>query len=184
MADEGVVYEVRYGLTASNVALILLSVVFAAAAVVLPELPLVVRVAGVVLFGAGTLIFLVGIVRRQAALRVDARGLTVGGSPVRYRATTLFVPWDELAVVVVWRQRLPHGVSMRHIAVARRPGSPPLPDQRMGVVGHVTLNRLAPNMPADVAATSRPVAGWKLDVDRLRATIQANAPHVQVMVND
>jgi hypothetical protein len=40
-----------------------------------------------VFFGSGALVFIASIATGWMALRVDASGITLGGSPGRYRAT-------------------------------------------------------------------------------------------------
>ena len=87
---------------------------------------LVLRVVTLVFFGGALLVLIATTASRQVALRVDASGVLLGGSPARYRATTRLIPWADISEIVLWRQPLPHGRRMLYVGVSRRPGAPPL----------------------------------------------------------
>ncbi len=109
MAREAAVYEERYRWsrrTASVVAAGVLAVLVAVG-VEIPLLPTL------ILLAAGVLALLWGAVSRRVAVRVDARGVTLGGSPLRYRSTTLLVPWADITNVLLWQHLLPPARSSR-----------------------------------------------------------------------
>jgi hypothetical protein len=81
----------------------------------------------IALFAAGGLVLLWGAAQYRVALRVDARGVTLGGSPPHYRATTAVVPWTDIVSVMLWRQVLPTGALMPYLGLERRPGAAALP---------------------------------------------------------
>jgi hypothetical protein len=83
-AEPGV-YVARYGWNGRSGALITGAAVFVLIAVTAP-MSLALRVVTLVLFGGGALVFTEGIAARRVALRVDASGITLGGSPGRYRS--------------------------------------------------------------------------------------------------
>ncbi|QFG22549.1 hypothetical protein [Actinomadura sp. WMMB 499] len=137
----------------------------------LPDVSLLVRVLGGGLFGTTTLLFLAFMVLRRVAFRVDAKGITVAGNPLRYRATLLFVPWQEVQTVVLWKQHLAQ--NMPYVGIQRnedaRPGK--------GGRGHdPVLRAAAPHVPTEIVRSSRAVNGWRLDRDRLAAAVAPLRP--------
>jgi hypothetical protein len=46
--------------------------------------------------GYGALLSVIVPSSRKVALRIDADGITLGGSPMRYKATTRVVEWREV----------------------------------------------------------------------------------------
>jgi hypothetical protein len=87
VSPEPGVYVARYGWNGRSGGLIIGAAVFVLIAVTVP-MSLALRVVTLVLFGGGALVFIASIATRRVALRVDARGITLGGSPGRYRSTT------------------------------------------------------------------------------------------------
>jgi hypothetical protein len=172
-----VVYEERYGVTIKNIAVVGICALLAGSAPLLEML--VLQVAAVVLFGGAAIVLLAGMLSRHVALRLDPEGITLGGIPLRYRATTVTMPWSDVTAVVLWRQKLPHGNTMSHIGLARRAGLPPVPGLAAGSISREITERLIPEVPSEVAVNSRAVNGWRVHVPRLAATIRAVAPHVE-----
>lgn len=73
---------------------------------------------------------------RKVVFRADPEGVTLGGSPFRYQATTRFFPWAEIEKIVLWQRAIPLTVGrwtlfslgpLRYVGVARRPGILPYP---------------------------------------------------------
>src|SRR6202167_4728462 len=126
--DPGV-YVARYGWNGRSGSLIIGAAVFVLVALTVP-MSMALRVVTLVLFGGGGLVFIAGIASRRVALRVDASGVTLGGSPGRYRSTTILIPWADIREIVLWRQPMPYGRSIRYIGVARRKGTRPLAGRR------------------------------------------------------
>lgn len=142
-------------------------------------MPMAFRIADIAFFGGGGVLMLAIGGSRQLALRVDARGVTLGGVPPRHRSTTTFVPWADIESVVLWKQVLPpFGRSMPYIGLVRRPGAPALagpPEQR---AARGVSAALALPVSAGTLSASRAVNGWRLDGQRLAAAIHQFAPGV------
>lgn len=179
MADhDSPAYEARYGWDPKTTAIIVVSLLFAAA-LFLPGMPLIARIAGWPLFGGGALLMAYGSLSRKVAFRVDETGVLLGGSPARYRATTAHIPWADITDVVLWRQQA-GTTSVPYIGVVRREGAPALPGD--GPVAHAVLAHLVP-VPPGVAVSSRARNGWRLDERRLSAAVAHFAPGVPVRVH-
>lgn len=173
--DDPYVYEARYGLGGRTGVMIVISLVFAALGL-LPGLSAGVRITCVALFGGGGLLMLGVAATRQVAFRVDASGVTLGGMPPRYRSGTRFCPWADIERVVLWRQRLPHGASMRYVGLVRRADAPPLAGRRAALAGRVAARALTPGISGDTLMASRAINGWRLDEARLASAVGHFAP--------
>jgi hypothetical protein len=173
------VYEERYAWNRRTKSVVIGGVVAVAASigVAMPLVPTI------VLFGGGLLAVLWGLLRRRIALRVDAAGVTLGGSPLRYRATTAVVPWADIVTVVLWRQVLAAGPLMPHLGLQRRPGAAPLAVPA-GRPGPAAAGGLVPDIPTDVLAASRAVDGWRLNRRGLARAVTGFAPGVWVLDHD
>jgi hypothetical protein len=182
VSPEPGVYVARYGWNGRSGGLIIGAAVFVLIAVTVP-MSLALRVVTLVLFGGGALVFIASIATRRVALRVDARGITLGGSPGRYRSTTRLIPWADVREVVLWRQPMPYGRSVRYVAVARHRGAPPLAGRRGRRAGQVTARGLTP-VSGDVLLASRAANLWRLDTDRMTAAVAHFAPGVRVVDQD
>jgi hypothetical protein len=169
------VYEARYGPNLKNVAFLVTCLVFVSAAF-LPDMPFVGRVLLVVFFGLGVVMALLFMVDRRVALRVDAKGITLAGGNLRYKALLLSVPWEEVDAVVLWRQH--SAANLPYVGLQLRPDSPTL--QQHQVVARRAMRTLAPHVPPEVALFSRPVNGWRLDKERLRSAVAHFAPSVEI----
>jgi hypothetical protein len=180
-AEPGV-YVARYGWNRRSGSLILGAAVFVLVALTVP-MSLALRVVTLVFFGGGVLVVIANIASRRVALRVDADGITLGGSPGRYRSTTRLIPWADIREVVLWRQPMPYGRSIRYVAVARRHGAPPLAGRRGQRAGQVTARTLTP-VSGDTLLASRAANLWRLDADRMSAAVAHFAPGVRVIDHD
>ena len=168
-------YEARYGWDRRTVGVVAVSAVFTVA-LLLPGIPLAARILGLPLFGAGGLFMAYVALSRKVAFRVDETGVLLGGSPVRYAATTGHVPWADITGFVLWRQQA-GDASLPYVGVTRREGAPALPGD--GPTARAVLAHLVP-VPADVATASRAVTGWRLDKNRLVAAVAHFAPGIPV----
>jgi hypothetical protein len=180
-AEPGV-YVARYGWNGRSGGLVIGAAVFVLIAVTVP-MSLALRVVTLVLFGGGALVFIASIATRRVALRVDASGITLGGSPGRYRSTTRLIRWADVREVVLWRQPMPYGRSVRYVAVARHRGAPPLAGRRGRRAGQVTARALTP-VSGDTLLASRAANLWRLDPDRMTAAVAHFAPGVRVVDKD
>lgn len=168
------VYEARYGFTPKSTFVVIVAAA-GSAAVILLDFSLFLRIATLALFGVGGLWYLIGLLSRKVALRVDRDGITLGGKPPRYKATTRFIPWAEVETVVLFTQVIPtlHGtVKMRHVGVQRKPGTSPAPTGIQRVARILTTD-----VPADVVMSSTAVNGWRLDE---RALSDALPPQIRL----
>ncbi|SDL02687.1 hypothetical protein [Streptomyces indicus] len=170
------VYQARYGWDRKTIAVVTISVIFTTM-LLLPGVPLLARVLGLPLFGAGGLFMAYTALSRKVAFRVDATGVLLGGNPARYRATTVHVPWGDITGFVLWRQSVGGGATLPYIGIARHADAPALPGDRP--MARAAVNWLVP-VPAEVAMCSRAVNGWHLDVDQLTAAVAYFAPGVPV----
>ena len=181
-AEPGV-YVARYGWNRRSGSLIIGAAVFVLLALTVP-MSLALRVVTLVFFGGGALVFVAIIATRRVALRVDAGGVTLGGSPGRYRSTTCLIPWADIREVVLWRQPMPYGRSMRYVGVARRKGARPLAGRRGQRAGKMTARTLTPGVSGDTLLASRAVNLWRLDAHRMAASVAHFAPGVRVIDQD
>jgi hypothetical protein len=182
VSPEPGVYVARYGWNGRSGGLIIGAAVFVLIAVTVP-MSLALRVVTLALFGGGALVFIASIATRRVALRVDASGITLGGSPGRYRSTTRLIPWADVREVVLWRQPVPYGHSVRYVAVARHKGAPPLAGRRGRRAGQVAARALTP-VSGDMLLASRAANLWRLDTDRMTAAVAHFAPGVRVVDKD
>ncbi|MGW7362343.1 hypothetical protein ACWGI8_02705 [Streptomyces sp. NPDC054841] len=174
------VYEARYGFDRRTVAVLGGSALFCAC-LLIPGVGFSwgQRIAVVVLFGGGGLLMAAGALTRKVAFRVDESGVLLGGSPLRYRATTVHVPWEDITAVVLWQQHVQHA-TIPWIGVARPEGAPPLPGPGQGRLARAVGGALAP-VPVDLLLASRAVNGWRLDKGRLGAAVAHFAPGMQIV---
>ncbi|MGX1543693.1 hypothetical protein [Streptomyces adustus] len=178
--SEAPVYEALYGFDRRTISVLAISALFSVLLLVHSSgVPLGLRIVGLLLFGGGGLLMAAGALTRKTAFRVDATGILLGGSPVRYRATTAHVPWQDITAVVLWQQPVPHSV-LPWVGVARREGAPPLPGSGQGRITRSIGEALTP-VPAELLVASRAVNGWRLDRSRLATAVAYFAPGVQVV---
>jgi len=178
--DAGVVenngeYVERFGFSWRTGLRIAICVVFVVIALAVP-MSIALRVAGVVFFGAGALVFVRVAASREVALRVNASGVTLGGSPLRYAATTEHLPWADIEAMVLWEQHV-RTATLRYIGVQRGPHAPPPRGSRLG---DTISTSLVPHVPADLVRSSRLVAGWRLDARRLAEAVARFSPGTRI----
>jgi len=174
-AEPGV-YVARYGWNRRSGTLIIGAALFVLIAITAP-MSLVLRVVTIVVFGGGVLLLTGSIATRRVALRVDAAGVTLGGSPARYRSTTSQVPWAEIKEVVLWRQPMPYGRSVGYIGLVHRQHAHPPARRR----GQRIAGALAPSVSADTLMASRAINLWRLDAPRMAAAVAHFAPGIRVV---
>lgn len=139
MPAEPGVYEARYGWTPLMGVAMAGDAAFVLAAVLL-AMPLVMRVPEIAFFGYAGVVCLAYVVSKKIAIRADQSGVTLGGSPWRYRSTTSFFPWADITKIVVWQVDWPFillrwtlfSVPIRYIGLQRRAGATPRPSRRSG----------------------------------------------------
>jgi len=120
----------------------------------------------------------VGLAVRRTAFRADYVGITLGadlrdGWTLRWDRA-VFVPWPDVEQIVIYPgPGFPAGSRARRIGIQRRQDTPELS----------AGDRPAPGCPLPRVTTSatRPVAGWRLDRDRLAAVTAMVAPGVPVV---
>jgi hypothetical protein len=171
MIERGSEYVERFGFSRRSVLIILASVIFVALALVVPE-PAASRIVMVVFFGGGGLLSVLTAASRKVALRVDASGVTLGGSPFRYAATTEHVPWSDVNAIVLWHQQV-RTARLPYFGIERRPEA--FVPWSSGL-GESISRRLVPHVPADVARFSRPMTGWRVNRQQLAAAVERFSP--------
>jgi hypothetical protein len=117
--------------------------------------------------------YLLPVVRRQVALRVDEQGIFLGGggrSSGMFPGPTLLVPWQDTAAIVLYSGS---GGIGRSIGVHRHPHAAPMTRR---------LDRPARDCPVPgvTIGTSRWLAGWDLDREKLRAAVAQFCPAVPI----
>ncbi|MGW1542433.1 hypothetical protein ACWCPM_19730 [Streptomyces sp. NPDC002309] len=117
--------------------------------------------------------------KRLVAFRVDDQGVTLGGAPARHEKQTAFVPWRDIAAVVVWQQKTADLKHMNYIGLRRRAGAPDLPGPNASLAREQT-GRLAPHIDHELFRASRHINLWTLDRERLVNAVRAFAPHVPI----
>jgi hypothetical protein len=153
---------------------------FVLAGIALPAMPLPLRVIIVAVFGCGAFLSVIVPVSRKVALRIDASGLTLGGNPLRYRATTRVVPWPEVQRVFLWRRR----PGVRYLGVERRPEAPPLSPGGTGKADrpafYTSPNPQVPS-PTLKVGTTRGMQAFSVEDARLSEAIAHYAPSVGIV---
>jgi hypothetical protein len=196
---ESPAYLARFGFDQRTVLVLAVSVVFVLLMVWLPTDPRgaagmfrwlgsgglwAVKVAGLLLFGAGGAVFAFVAARGGVALNVDRQGITLGNPKIGQPGMTnqpVQVTWDDVTEVVLFDQyhaggRQPYlGVRLRRDA--RATATTFNPESRLWS----TNRKLMGHVPEDILVRSRPVSGWRLDEQRLSEAITSYAPHVRVV---
>jgi hypothetical protein len=167
-------YVERFGLSWRVALRIAICVAFMVVALTVP-MSIALRVCGVVLFGAGVLVFARVAASREVALRIDASGVTLGGSPLRYAATTEHVPWADIEAIVLWRQQV-RTATLQYIGVQRGPQAP----RPRGRLGDSISSNLVSHVSPELVRSSRAVVGWRLDRQRLVEAVARFSPGTHV----
>lgn len=181
MDDAGAIYEAKYqpDKKLRNAALLqfIPATVISLLLVMEPDMPLW---AGLGMLGLSvgflTILYVpLALARRSqlTAFRIDRAGVTLGGRPPRYKASTAFIPWHEVAEIRICTMRGRRYQSPPWIGVIRRAGAPELP----GGFDHGWLSR---RIAGRGVAARRLIRMWTLDQNRLRTVMSAVAPGVPV----
>lgn len=180
------IYQARFGWTTQTTRVVASALVFLAVTA-LPGFPLWFAVVVYVLFGGGTIFFLIRTLSGALALRVDERGVTIGRLPGLNGTTTWEVPWDNITAVVLFEQvlmssplrRKPLAMGYVGLQLRERPvdGIPGGQGRFARTVSGPTLR----HVPASVVAGSLAISGWRLDRERLDRAVAAFAPGVRVV---
>lgn len=168
------VYEARYGWNRQVAAVIGGCLAFCLAAVVVP-MPLWLRILVIGFFGAGGLLMAGLSLSRRPALRADASGVTTYPRPLSPRSRR-FYPWEDVAVILVWRFRW-----IKSVGVICRDGAVPELARPLRPFSRAALAMAAPGIPAEAAAGSVSAGGWVLRTSQLAAAVARFAPHVRVI---
>ncbi|MEU0539838.1 hypothetical protein ABZ319_08195 [Nocardia sp. NPDC005978] len=117
------IYEERFGFTAKSVLLLVGTAVLTLSAVFVSDRGAVFTISCVALFGGGFVLILINSLSRKVAIRVDERGITLGGPPLKYEAQTHRVEWNDVAVVSLWRERtgIAGGVNIGILRISATP---------------------------------------------------------------
>jgi hypothetical protein len=170
-----VVYEERYRWTRTSGTALAGCSMFMLICIVVPQPPHLSRIPFIAFFACGAFFSVFVPLSRRVALRVDASGLTLGGNPLRYKATTRVVPWHEVQRVFLWRR----GPGVRYLSVERPAGAPPLSPGGTGIADRPAFY-LAPNpqvpSPTLKAGTTRGMQAFSVDDARLSDAIGHYAP--------
>ncbi|MCX4094626.1 hypothetical protein [Nocardia sp. alder85J] len=174
------VYEQRYRFDPKTVLLLVFAGAIVAGALLAPHLSISARTGLVLFFGAGGLLGLVTSLSRRVALRVDADGITFGGTLLRYRASTRRFPWADVEAVVLWRQQTAAGVPW--IGILRHRYAPPLPGALTGAGGRGLTTAFTALIGAPderLLECAKGIDGWSLDTARLATVLGSVAPGVR-----
>lgn len=172
-------YEARYGWTAQIVKIVLFALLIVVLGFLLPDVPPALSMTIDVVCLCSLLWLLAIPLFGKVALRADASGITLGGSPLPLGPRPDLVPWDEILSVVLWSRQAGR-ITIPCIGLRRTEGAPPLagaPGPRRSRYAAVVV----PGVPADLLAASRPVLMWRLDRAALEAATAAFAPTVSIL---
>jgi hypothetical protein len=180
MLPDALVYEERYRWTRTSVTALALCSAFVLVAIAVPQMPLPLRVLIIACCGCGAFLSVIVPASRKVAFRADASGLTLGGNPLRYKATTRAIPWHQVQRVFLWRR----GPGVRYLSVERPAGAPPLSSGGTGKADRPALY-LAPDpqvpSPALQVGTTRGMQAFSIDDARLSDVIAYYAPGVSIV---
>ncbi len=174
-------YEAKYGWNRQSWRIIGLALVFCAA-VLVPGMPLWLKILDLVFFGGGAMMIAAASLRGATAIRVDEAGVTLCATPLWPRSTTRLFPWADIDSVVIWRGPFSGRINrLEFVGVDRRPGAPPLTGKFIGPRSRAAARRDAPGLPPDMAVSRAATNGWLLDHGRLAAAVAQFAPGVGVV---
>src|SRR5580698_97421 len=179
------VYVERYRWTptvalgiAADLAFVLLTVFFIA--------PLFIRLPVLAVFGWFAVISIATVLSRRVALRVDEAGVTFGGGPFRYEATTRSHRWEDIEAITLWKRYLPVTIGrwtpfsfgpIEYIGLRRRPGAPSI---TAGGRGRADWPGYMTPVKGVAAGAARNIVAFVLDKDRLAQAVAAFAPTVAI----
>jgi hypothetical protein len=180
MPRDALVYEERYRWTRTSVFALASCSAFALLSIVVPQLPLLLRVVIIACCAYGAFYSVIVPASRKIALRVDVDGITLGGYPPRYKATTRVIPWHEVQRVFLWR-RFP---SVRFLSVERPADAPPLSPDGTGKGDRPPFYRSPnPQVPSPTLkiGTTRGMQAFSVDDARLSDAIAHYAPSASIV---
>ena len=179
MLRESLVYEERYHWTRNSTTALMICGMLVLFGVLLP-MRLTLRVPIVGIAGCGAFLSVIVPASRKVALRIDASGITLGGNPLRYKATTRVIPWHEVQRVFLWRR----GPGVRYLGVERPDAALPLSPGGTGQADRPALY-LSPNpqvpSPTLKVGTTRGMQAFSVDDARLSEAIAHYAPIVDIV---
>lgn len=179
MLHEALVYEERYHWTRTSISALTVCCVLVLCGVAVP-LPLPLRVVIIAVCGYGAFLSVIVPASRKVALRIDASGITLGGSPLRYKATTRVIQWNEVQRVFLWRR----GPGVRYLAVERPADAPPLSPGGTGKADRPALYLSPdPQVPAPTlkVGATRGMQAFSVDDARLSEAVAHYAPIVNIV---
>jgi hypothetical protein len=188
-------YEERYRWTPHTVADAALGTASLLTAIAVPAMPLVFRVPLALAGTAGVASCVAYSTSRKVAFRVDHKGVTLGGGPLRYEAHTSFFPWEGVHAVVLWRRTAPPRwpaprwpalrMSVWYVSVQRHSelaATPPGESGLSGPAGPCRDQEAQRPAPDDLkAGATRGMRAFRVDDARLAAAIATFAPTVQLI---
>lgn len=182
MPSDPVFYEERYRWTrTSGTALAVCSVLVLLGVVATgTRFPVPLRVFLIAAGGCGAFLSLVVPLSRKVALRVDASGITLGGNPLRYKATTRVVPWPEVQRVFLFERQM----GVRYLSVERPADAPPLSPGGAGTADRLPFYRsVYPQVPSPTlrVGTTRGMQAFSVDDARLSDAIGHYAPGAEIV---
>ena len=152
------VYEERYHWTQTSTTILIgcgmLMIIGALAGS--PRTSVVLQVLLVAAGGCGAFFDVLYPASRKVALRVDASGITLGGSPLRYKATTRVIPWPEVQGVFLWQRGFG-----RYLGVERTDEAPPLSPGGTGRADRTRSFSADPQVPPLTLAVEAPPVAWR-----------------------
>jgi hypothetical protein len=182
--DEFPIYVERYRWTPTIALSICADLAFVALAVF--SMPLVVGIPVMAFFGWFAVTSVAGVLTRRVALRVDAAGVTLGGRPFRYEATTRFHAWGDIEAITLWQRYMPVNIGrwtpfsfgpVRYIGLRRRPGAQPITPTGRGRADGPAYMVPVTGISAGAA---RNITALGLDKDRLAQAVAAFAPSLAI----
>jgi hypothetical protein len=186
MSPDALVYEERCHWTRTSVIALAVCALIVLFGVLAPQMWLPLRVILIALPGYGAFLSVAVPASRRVALRVDANGITLGGSSFwRYKATTRVVPWHEVQRVFLWRRIAGvQWISVRYLGVERRVDAPPLSPGGTGQVDrpafYLSRNPQVPT-PALKVGTTRGMQAFSVDDAQLSGAIARYASSVSLV---
>jgi len=132
--------------------------------------------------GVSVLLYILTITIYRIAFRADSAGITLGANLMGFKFYAVHIPWPDIETIILYtirerptlprRGKVDYLESTNYIGIKRRAGAPALAHGNQG------SNCPDPTVPA---GATRPIAGWRLDRDRLAAVIAVAAPDVRLI---
>ena len=175
------VYQERYHWTQTSTTILIACGMFMIIGALAgsPRSSVVLQVLLVAFGGCGAFFDVLYPASRKVALRVDASGITLGGNPLRYKATTRVIPWHEVQGVFLWQRAF----RIRYLGVERPDEAPPLSPGGTGRADRTLSFYAGPQVPPLALAYGaiRGMAAFSVDDARLSEAITHYAPTVDLV---